>query len=219
MEISKESKSEIAAQGPPQPPPPPPPPPPAPTPPPPVTTVPSPPPPPSASSPVAPDIFSKLGLKRKKKWVVEGQIKRTNWKMIPLQDLTERAVWARLDEERLATENLITELQNRFGSKTSLKVENPQDQGKGKKIKELKFLDAKSAQNLSLVQGPYHFYYFCPTLIPVTSGGSLKHISYQAFRSSILQCDTSVLTESLLQTLIQVDRMELWLNNIAIRKY
>ena len=54
---------------------------------------------------------------------------------------------------------------------------------------------------------------------PCDLGGSLKHISYQAFRSSILQCDTSVLTESLLQTLIQVDRMELWLNNIAIRKY
>ena len=31
----------------------------------------------------------------------------------------------------------------------------------------------------------------------------MKHISYEAFRSCILQCDTSVLTESLLQTLVQ----------------
>ena len=73
--------------------------------------------------------------------------------MIPLKDLTEKAVWARLDEERLATQTLIVELQNRFGSKTSLKLENPPDLGKGKKIKELKFLDAKAAQNLSVVQG------------------------------------------------------------------
>ena len=73
--------------------------------------------------------------------------------MIPLKDLTEKAVWARLDEERLASEDLVVELQNRFGSKTNLKLENTQDQGKGKKIKELKFLDQKSAQNLSVVQG------------------------------------------------------------------
>ena len=148
MEISEESKREVLSLPRPTPPPPPPPPPVPATP-----AVPSPPPLPSASLPVAPDIFSKLGLKRKKKWVVEGQIKRTNWKMIPLKDLTEKAVWARLDEERLASEDLVVELQNRFGSKTNLKLENTQDQGKGKKIKELKFLDAKSAQNLSVVQG------------------------------------------------------------------
>ena len=50
----------------------------------------------------------------------------------------------------------------------------------------------------------------------MTLGGSLKHISYTAFRSSILQCDTSVLTESLLQTLIQVDTA---FSNIAVWKY
>ena len=73
--------------------------------------------------------------------------------MIPLKDLTEKAVWARLDKEGLATDNLVVELQNRFGSKTSLKLENHQDLGKGKKIKAYKFLEAKSAFNLSIVLG------------------------------------------------------------------
>ena len=127
--------------------------------------------------------------------------------MIQRKDLTEKAVWARLDKEGLATDNLVVELQNRFGSKTSLKLENPQDLGKGKKIKELKFLDAKSAQNLSVVQGKVSISSDWHSSPSVDLGGSLKHISYSAFRSSILKCDTSVLTESLLQTLIKVTRI------------
>ena len=47
-------------------------------------------------------------------------------------------------------------------------------------------LDAKAAQNLSVVLG-----------------GALKHISYKDVRKVILRCDTSVLTENLLQSLIQ----------------
>ncbi len=34
-------------------------------------------------------------------------------------------------------------------------------------------------------------------------GGALKHISYEDLRKCILRCDTSVLTENLLQSLIQ----------------
>ena len=33
---------------------------------------------------------SQLGMKRKKKWAVEGQIKRTNWKAVPASKLTEK---------------------------------------------------------------------------------------------------------------------------------
>eukprot|EP00092_Neocalanus_flemingeri_P020848 GFUD01022586.1.p1 GENE.GFUD01022586.1~~GFUD01022586.1.p1 ORF type:complete len:1076 (+),score=306.59 GFUD01022586.1:84-3311(+) len=182
--------------GPPPPPPPPPPamggPPPPPPPPPSMGGPPPPPPPPSGPSPpsipTTVDIFAKLGMKKKRKWTVEGSIKRTNWKAIPLSSLTEKAFWTQIDEERLANQNLIEDLQNRFCSKpssTKMKA-NTLNSNSGKKSKELKVLDAKSAQNLSVVLG-----------------GALKYISYSDLRRCILVCDTSVLSENLLQSLIQ----------------
>jgi len=136
------------------------------------------------------DVFAQLGIKRKRKWAVAGQLKRTNWKVIPVTRLTERAFWAGLDEERLASTQLIAGLQDRFGSKPSLLKQvsssASDQQGAGRRCRELRFLDPKAAQNLSLILG-----------------GGLKHISYTVFRSCILRCDTSVLTESLLQTLVQ----------------
>jgi len=153
-------------------------------------SAPSPPPPPSTPGLTVNqlvDNFAKLGMKRKKKWVVSGQLKRTNWKVIPVAQLTEKAFWAKVDEEKYASQTLISELQCRFGSKPSLvKLDSSCDPGSARKCKELRFLDVKAAQNLSLVLG-----------------GSLKHISYGAFKTCVLNCDTSVLTESLLQTLVQ----------------
>jgi len=134
-------------------------------------------------------MLAKLGMKRKKKWVVEGQIKRTNWKAVPVNKLTEKAFWTNVDEEKLADQALIEDLQNRFSSKPPAKksVDDQASQNTGKKkTKELKVLDAKAAQNLSVVLG-----------------GALKHISYTDLRKCILRCDTSVLTENLLQSLIQ----------------
>jgi diaphanous 2 len=55
-----------------------------------------------------------------------------------------------------------------------------------KKTKELKVLDPKAAQNLSILLG-----------------GALKHITYEELRRCILRCDSQVLTENLLQSLIQ----------------
>lgn len=72
-----------------------------------------------------------------------------------------------------------------------------------KKTKELKVLDPKAAQNLSILLG-----------------GALKHISYEELRMFILKCDTQVLTENLLQSLIQyiptpdqLNRLDLFLHN------
>ncbi|XP_023337546.1 protein diaphanous isoform X3 [Eurytemora carolleeae] len=183
--------------GPPPPPPPPgsgappPPPPPGggPPPPPPPFGAPRPPGPPGPpAAPQASDILIKLGMKRKKKWAVEGQIKRTNWKAVPVNKLTENAFWTKVDEERLASQSLIENLQDRFSSKppSKLSVDEGKPTATKKKTKELKVLDAKAAQNLSVVLG-----------------GSLKHISYSDLRKCILRCDTSVLTENLLQSLIQ----------------
>eukprot|EP00095_Tigriopus_kingsejongensis_P005027 maker-scaffold139_size317827-snap-gene-2.29 protein:Tk05027 transcript:maker-scaffold139_size317827-snap-gene-2.29-mRNA-1 annotation:"protein diaphanous-like isoform x2" len=186
--------------------PPPPPPPPGmggPPPPPPPPGMGGPPPPPGAGpppppgmprGPVAPsqeDILQKLGMKRKKKWQVENPTKRTNWKSIPAIQLTENAFWTKVDEERLASESLIENLVNKFSTKPVAKqVEtNLEANGMGtgkKKAKELKVLDPKAAQNLSILLG-----------------GPLKHISYDDLKKCILRCDTEVLTENLLQSLIQ----------------
>ena len=175
---------------------------------------PPPPPPPVASLVGDRDIFTKLGMKRKKKWAVEGKLKRTNWKVVQVKDVTERAIWSRLDEERLASPDLIVKLEARFGSKASVdKLDDSRDQqgqpgrqGSGRRFKDLKFLDSKVAQNLSVVLGKEIDGAICNESLKCfkTSGGSLKHISYTDFRSCILNCDTRVLTESLLQTLILV---------------
>jgi len=54
-----------------------------------------------------------------------------------------------------------------------------------KKVKNLKVLDGKTAQNISILLG-----------------GSLKHLSYADVRRCILQCDNSVITYNVLQQLI-----------------
>ena len=144
------------------PPPPPPPPPPglsAPPPPPPPALsngVPPPPPPLAKAMPQVVDIFTKLGMKKKKKWSISGQLKRTNWKVVPVSQLTDKAFWARVDEERLASQRLISELETRFGSRPVIKQTSSSASdttGSGRKCRELRFLDAKAAQNLSLVLG------------------------------------------------------------------
>lgn len=56
-----------------------------------------------------------------------------------------------------------------------------------KKVKDLKVLDSKAAQNLSILLG-----------------GSLKHMTYEHIRTCILRCDTTVLTANVLDLLIQV---------------
>ena len=95
-------------------------------------------------------------MKKKKKWSISGQLKRTNWKVVPVSQLTDKAFWARVDEERLASQRLISELETRFGSRPVIKQTSSSASdttGSGRKCRELRFLDAKAAQNLSLVLG------------------------------------------------------------------
>ena len=149
----------------------------------------APPPPFAPSAPSAHDILTRLGMKRKKKWTVEAPIKRTNWKQVPVAKLTEKSFWTKVDEEVLVSQSLIEDLQSKFSSKPPGKKsvdDSAVNTGGKKKSKELKVLDGKAAQNLSVILG-----------------GALKHISYADLRKCILRCDTSVLTENLLQSLIQ----------------
>ncbi|XP_061381446.1 protein diaphanous isoform X7 [Danaus plexippus] len=186
--------------GPPPPPPPPmpgagaPPPPPPPIPggppPPPMPGGPRPPPPPgmpSAPRMPQPDVLPH-GLKPKKKWEVEGPLKRANWKTIVPQKMSEKAFWLKVQEDKLASPDILTGLAQKFSSKPMAKKneDNVDRAHTLKKAKDLKVLDSKAAQNLSILLG-----------------GSLKHLSYEHIKTCILRCDTTVLNANVLDLLIQ----------------
>ncbi|KAJ8707669.1 hypothetical protein PYW07_011346 [Mythimna separata] len=191
-----------AGGGPPPPPPPPmpggprgPPPPPmpgmggGPPPPPPMMGGPRPPPPPGGFMPrmPVPDVLPH-GLKPKRKWEVEGPLKRANWKTIVPQKMSEKAFWVTVQEDKLASPDILSGLAQKFSSKpVAKKNEDAVDKVHTlKKVKDLKVLDSKAAQNLSILLG-----------------GSLKHMSYEHIRTCVLRCDTTVLTANVLDLLIQ----------------
>ncbi|XP_072948697.1 protein diaphanous [Epargyreus clarus] len=191
-----------AGGGPPPPPPPPfpgmggaPPPPPPPgaggaPPPPPMMGGPRPPPPfggPMAPRMPQPDVLP-YGLKPKKKWEVEGPLKRANWKTIIPQRMSEKAFWVKVQEDKLASPDILTGLAQKFSSKpVAKKNEDAVDKVHTmKKVKDLKVLDSKAAQSLSILLG-----------------GSLKHLSYDHIRTCVLRCDTTVLSANVLDLLIQ----------------
>ncbi|XP_039298109.1 protein diaphanous [Nilaparvata lugens] len=168
-------------------PPPPPPPPPMPG-----MGGPRPPPPPPAMGgfavpmpPKPPDVLPH-GMKPKKKWEVEG-LKRANWKTIVPQKLSEKSFWVKVQEEKLASPDILNGLVAKFSSKpSSRRSDDVIDKGGTlKKVKALRVLDGKSAQNLSILLG-----------------GSLKHLSYKDVKRCILRCDFNVLSASILDQLI-----------------
>ncbi|XP_062531372.1 protein diaphanous isoform X2 [Bombyx mori] len=134
-----------------------------------------------------PDILPH-GLKPKKKWEVEGPLKRANWKTITPQKMSEKAFWVNVQEDRLASPDILSGLSQKFSSKpVAKKTEDAVDKAHTlKKVRDLKVLDSKAAQNLSILLG-----------------GSLKHMSYSHIRTCVLRCDTTVLTGNVLDLLIQ----------------
>uniref|UniRef100_A0A1B0GPR8 Uncharacterized protein n=1 Tax=Phlebotomus papatasi TaxID=29031 RepID=A0A1B0GPR8_PHLPP len=116
-------------------PPPPPPPPgaprgggPPPPPPPPGMGPPPPPPPPGMGPPPPPMggigfpppakvLVLPHGLKPKKKWDVDGPIKRANWQVITPAKMSEKAFWVKCKEDRLASEDIFLGLSSKFTSK------------------------------------------------------------------------------------------------------
>ncbi|XP_037088136.1 protein diaphanous-like isoform X2 [Pollicipes pollicipes] len=168
------------------PPPPPPPgggPPPPPPPPPPGS---GPPPPPGMPRAPAPPQLP-YGLKPKTKWTLGQNLKRANWKKILPNNLKENSFWVKANEEALADDEILEGLKSKFASKPPpQKAEVAQANNKGKKGKELRVLDGKAAQNLSIMLA-----------------GSFKHMSFEEVKRAVLRCDDSVLTDSLVESLIQ----------------
>uniref|UniRef100_A0AAQ4PB54 Diaphanous related formin 2 n=1 Tax=Gasterosteus aculeatus aculeatus TaxID=481459 RepID=A0AAQ4PB54_GASAC len=181
------------------PPPPPPPPPPGggPPPPPPPPGCGPPPPPPFAGGPGGPPppllalpvIKLPYGLEPKKTYKPETVMKRVNWTKIVPQEMAENCFWIKVKEEKFENPDLFAQLSLCFSSqskvKKDLKEENDDRmQQFKKKAKELRILDSKTAQNLSIFLGSFR-------------------LPYEEIRDIVLQVDEERLSESLIQNLIK----------------
>lgn len=115
-------------------------------------------------------------------------MKRANWKAIIPQKMSEKAFWVKCQEEKLAHDDILSGLAAKFSSKPTKKVDKDSVDKPiaSKKNVDLRVLDSKTAQNILILLS-----------------GSLKHLSHEQIKQSILRCDISVLTSSVIQQLIQ----------------
>lgn len=151
-----------------------------------------PPPPPMMGgfAPIAVPMVLPHGLKPKKKYDTDGPTKRVNWKSIIPHKMSEKSFWVKVQEDKLASDDILIGLSAKFSSKPIKKttekdaIDRPTTAKKN--VVDLRVLDAKAAQNLSILLG-----------------GSLKHLSYDQLKLYLLRCDTSILSQNVLQQLIQ----------------
>uniref|UniRef100_A0AAX7T7H2 Diaphanous related formin 1 n=1 Tax=Astatotilapia calliptera TaxID=8154 RepID=A0AAX7T7H2_ASTCA len=129
-----------------------------------------------------------FGLKPKKEYKPEVQLKRANWSKIGPEDLSENSFWIKAKEDQFENNELFAKLTLTFSSQTKSKCEqdggDEKKQVQKKKVKELKILDSKSSQNLSIFLGSFR-------------------IPYEEIKNAILQVNEKVLTESMVQNLIK----------------
>ncbi|KAK0082986.1 hypothetical protein PV325_009545 [Microctonus aethiopoides] len=152
-----------------------------------------PPPPPMMGGmmkPLFPNVKETLpyGLKPKKKWQVDAPLKRANWKAILPHKLNEKSFWVKVQEDKLASPEILNGLVQKFSSRSSSKkMDDVVDKSvPTKKVKDLKVLDGKAAQNILILLG-----------------GTLKHMSYEEVKSCLMKCEGPVISDNVLQGLIQ----------------
>ncbi|XP_024864368.1 protein diaphanous homolog 1 isoform X2 [Kryptolebias marmoratus] len=132
-----------------------------------------------------------FGLQPKKEYKPEVQMKKANWSKIGPEDLNENSFWIKANEEQFQNNELFAKLTFTFSSQTkSSKAKKEQDGGddkkqvQKKKVKELKVLDSKCSQNLSIFLGSFR-------------------LPYEQIKNAILQVDEKILTESMVQNLVK----------------
>lgn len=131
-----------------------------------------------------------FGLQPKKEYKPEIQLKRANWSKIGPEDLSESSFWTQANEEQFENKELFAKLTLAFSSQTkTTKAKKDQDGGEDKqpqkkKVKELKILDSKASQNLSIFLGSFR-------------------IPYEEIKNAILEVNEKILTESMVQNLIK----------------
>ncbi|XP_068435700.1 protein diaphanous homolog 3-like isoform X2 [Clinocottus analis] len=127
------------------------------------------------------------GLRPKKDFKLETAMKRLNWSKIRPQEMSEGCFWVRADEIQYAKPGLLGRVALTFGSQRTAKKEDEDLEDKKsikKRIKELKVLDPKIAQNLSIFLGSFR-------------------MPYQEIRRMIVEVDEEQLTEPMVQNLVK----------------
>lgn len=119
------------------------------------------------------------------------QLKRANWSKIGAEDLSEKSFWVKAKEERFESNELFSKLSLTFSSQTKTsKAKKDQDEGddkaaQKKKVKELKVLDSKTSQNLSIFLGS-------------------NRLPYEEMKNVILEVNEKVLSENMVQSLLKL---------------
>ncbi|XP_072914511.1 protein diaphanous homolog 2 isoform X2 [Hemitrygon akajei] len=129
------------------------------------------------------------GLQPKKQYKPEAAMRRANWSKIGPQEMSETCFWVKVKEEKFESPDLFSKLMLSFAKQVKVKKDVDQTDEKKvvpakKKVKELKILDAKTAQNLSIFLGSYR-------------------IPYEEIKFIILEVDEEKLSESMIQNLVR----------------
>lgn len=147
-----------------------------------------PPPPPGGGPPPPPGMGRFLGppgppslphgmTLRKAKVKPEAQTKRLQWNKVTPQNMSEKSVWVRLNKnETRINDDILKALGENFAVKQTKKRSVDQGEKTAKREKELRVLDQKTNQNLS-----------------IALRGQYKHLSLDEIRLAILRCDEHVL--------------------------
>ncbi|XP_061442111.1 protein diaphanous homolog 1 [Rhineura floridana] len=132
-----------------------------------------------------------FGLAPKKAYKPEVKLRRTNWSKITAQELSEECFWVKTKEDRFENDELFAKLTLAFSTaQAKSKVKAQQENGEEKpqqkkKAKELRVLDPKNAQTLSIFLGSFR-------------------MPYEDIKNAILEVNEAVLTESMVQNLIKL---------------
>ncbi|XP_045884083.1 protein diaphanous homolog 3 isoform X1 [Meles meles] len=128
-----------------------------------------------------------FGLKPKKEFKPETNMRRLNWLKIRPHEMTENCFWIKANENKYENVDLLCKLENTFCCQQKERREEEDFEEKKaikKKIKELKFLDSKIAQNLSIFLSSFR-------------------VPYEEIKMMILEVDETQLAESMIQNLIK----------------
>ncbi|XP_004386895.1 protein diaphanous homolog 3 isoform X1 [Trichechus manatus latirostris] len=128
-----------------------------------------------------------FGLKPKKEFKPETSMRRLNWLKIRPQEMTENCFWIKVNENKYENVDLLCKLENTFCCQQKERREEEGFEEKKaikKKIKELKFLDSKVAQNLSIFLSSFR-------------------VPYEEIKMMILEVNETQLAESMIQNLIK----------------
>uniref|UniRef100_A0A6Q2YCH1 Diaphanous-related formin 3 n=1 Tax=Esox lucius TaxID=8010 RepID=A0A6Q2YCH1_ESOLU len=123
-----------------------------------------------------------FGLRPKKEFKVETSMKRFNWSKIRPQEMSESCFWVIADEERYESRDLLDRLAQTFAMQDGQALEA--QRSIKKRIKQLKVLDPKIAQNLSIFLGSFR-------------------MPYEEIRRAILEVDDEQLTDPMIQNLVK----------------